>query len=144
LPADVAVMTAAVADWRVATERASKMKKDGSGKPPALVLTENPDILAGVGHDQAMRPRLVIGFAAETDDLIRHAGEKLKRKGADWIVANDVSPAGGVMGGMENTVHILSRDGRSGKVAVEDWPKLGKDEVAARLVERIARALGEK
>jgi phosphopantothenoylcysteine decarboxylase/phosphopantothenate--cysteine ligase len=144
LPADVAVMTAAVADWRVATERTSKMKKDGSGKPPALALTENPDILAGVGHDQAMRPRLVIGFAAETDDLIRHAGQKLQKKGADWIVANDVSPAGGVMGGTENTVHILSRDGRSGKVAVEDWPKLGKDEVAARLVDRIARALGEK
>jgi phosphopantothenoylcysteine decarboxylase/phosphopantothenate--cysteine ligase len=144
LPADVAVMTAAVADWRVATERPSKMKKDGSGKPPALALTENPDILAGIGHDRKLRPRLVIGFAAETDDLIRHAGEKLKRKGADWIVANDVSPAGGVMGGTENTVHILSRDGSGGKVAVEDWPKLGKDAVAARLVERIARAIGEK
>jgi phosphopantothenoylcysteine decarboxylase/phosphopantothenate--cysteine ligase len=143
LPADVAVMTAAVADWRVATERPSKMKKDGSGKPPALALTENPDILASLGHDRKLRPRLVIGFAAETDDLIRHAGEKLKRKGADWIVANDVSPAGGVMGGTENTVHILSRDGRDGKVAVEDWPKLGKDAVAARLVERIARAIGE-
>jgi phosphopantothenoylcysteine decarboxylase/phosphopantothenate--cysteine ligase len=120
------------------------MKKDGSGKPPALALTENPDILASLGHDRKLRPRLVIGFAAETDDLIRHAGEKLKRKGADWIVANDVSPAGGVMGGTENTVHILSRDGRDGKVAVEDWPKLGKDAVAARLVERIARAIGEK
>jgi phosphopantothenoylcysteine decarboxylase/phosphopantothenate--cysteine ligase len=120
------------------------MKKDGSGRPPALALTENPDILAGVGHDQTMRPRLVIGFAAETDDLIRHAGQKLQKKGADWIVANDVSPEGGVMGGTENTVHILSRDGRSGEVVVEDWPKLGKDEVAARLVERIARALGEK
>jgi phosphopantothenoylcysteine decarboxylase/phosphopantothenate--cysteine ligase len=134
LPADVVVMAAAVADWRVADARNSKMKKGATA--PALALTENPDILATVGKLKRERPALVVGFAAETDDLIANAAAKLDRKGADWIVANDVSPQTGVMGGEENAVHILSA--ASGKVAVEDWPKMNKSEVAARLVGRIA------
>lgn len=138
LPADVAVMAAAVADWRAAAEVGSKIKK-GRGGPPDLKLAENPDILATVGHHRRLRPRLVVGFAAETDNLLDNAGAKLKKKGADWIVANDVSPAGGVMGGEENTVHILRDD--AGKVTVADWPKLGKGEVARRLVAEIAGAL---
>jgi phosphopantothenoylcysteine decarboxylase/phosphopantothenate--cysteine ligase len=138
LPADVAVMAAAVADWRAAAESGSKIKK-GKGGPPSLALAENPDILATVGHRKADRPRLVIGFAAETDDLLANAAAKLERKGADWIVANDVSPEGGVMGGDDNTVHLLS----AGNPKVEDWPKMSKDEVAARLVERIAGAIAK-
>lgn len=134
LPADVAIMAAAVADWRTAAESGAKIKK-GKGGPPSLALVENPDILSAVGH-HARRPTLVVGFAAETNDLIDNATAKLKKKGADWIVANDVSPEGGVMGGAENTVHILSANG-----GVDDWPKLGKDEVARRLVQRIADAL---
>jgi phosphopantothenoylcysteine decarboxylase/phosphopantothenate--cysteine ligase len=135
LPADVAVMAAAVADWRVASEATSKMKKDASGKPPALALTENPDILATVGRHHTLRPFLVVGFAAETDDLLANAAKKLKAKGADWILANDVSPETGVMGGADNTVHLLSAGG------IEDWPKLSKGEVAVRLVAKIAAAL---
>ncbi|HEU03479.1 MAG TPA: bifunctional phosphopantothenoylcysteine decarboxylase/phosphopantothenate synthase, partial [Aurantimonas coralicida] len=104
--------------------------------PPALALTENPDILATVGHSQ-LRPRLVVGFAAETDALLANARAKLDRKGADAIVANDVSAATGVMGGMANTVHIVTRDG------VEDWPKLDKTEVARRLAAWIAARLTE-
>jgi phosphopantothenoylcysteine decarboxylase/phosphopantothenate--cysteine ligase len=131
LPADVAVMVAAVADWR--TEAAgAKIKKQG-GAAPALTLVENPDILAAVAAAGARRPRLVIGFAAETDDVVAHARAKLARKRCDWIVANDVS--GEVMGGDANRVHLVSAGG------VEDWPELPKDEVAARLVERIAAAL---
>jgi phosphopantothenoylcysteine decarboxylase/phosphopantothenate--cysteine ligase len=135
LPADVAVMAAAVADWRAVAEASDKIKKDGSGKPPQLALAENPDILATVGRHHTLRPRLVVGFAAETSDLIANGRKKLAAKGADWIVANDVSPEGGVMGGDENTVHLVSASG------VEDWPKLGKNEVAERLVARIAEAL---
>jgi phosphopantothenoylcysteine decarboxylase/phosphopantothenate--cysteine ligase len=135
LPADVAIMTAAVADWRVTDAARTKLKKERGG-PPALVLAENPDILAIVGRHATLRPKLVIGFAAETDDLIGNAAAKLKAKGADWIVANDVSPESGVMGGEENTVHLLSGTG------VEHWPRLAKSEVAARLVARIAGALG--
>jgi phosphopantothenoylcysteine decarboxylase/phosphopantothenate--cysteine ligase len=138
LPADVAVMTAAVADWRVAEAASAKIKKNARGEPPSLALTENPDILATVGHDVVRRPRLVVGFAAETNDLLANAGKKLKAKGADWIVANDVSPASGVMGGADNTVHLLTQSG------VEDWERLPKTEVAVRLVERIADALKEK
>jgi len=134
LPADAAVFTAAVADWRAAKPAATKIKKTGGKAPPALALAENPDILATVGHDRK-RPRLVVGFAAETEDLIANAAKKLKAKGADWIVANDVSPQAGVMGGEDNTVHIVTASG------VEDWPKLPKDEVAVRLVARIAEAL---
>lgn len=136
LPVDVAVMAAAVADWRAATAADSKIKKDGSGAVPALALTENPDILRTVGH-HATRPRLVIGFAAETNDVIANGRAKLARKGADVIVANDVSPAGGVMGGTRNTVHILSAAG------VEDWPTMDKDAVAERLVALIAARLGD-
>ncbi|MFD1697444.1 bifunctional phosphopantothenoylcysteine decarboxylase/phosphopantothenate--cysteine ligase CoaBC [Roseibium aestuarii] len=138
LPADVAIMAAAVADWRMAEDAAQKIKKDGSGKPPTLQFAENPDILATLGHHAALRPRLLVGFAAETQNVLDNAASKLTRKNADWIVANDVSPATGIMGGDRNTVHLVSRDG------VEDWPDLAKGEVATRLVERIAFALGAR
>jgi phosphopantothenoylcysteine decarboxylase/phosphopantothenate--cysteine ligase len=135
LPADIAVMAAAVADWRT-EESPEKLKKDRSGSA-ALQLIENPDILAGVSrHPQ--RPRLVIGFAAETQDLLANAQAKLKKKGADWIVANDVSPASGIMGGALNRVHIISAKG------VESWPEMSKQEVAKRLVERIAEELNRR
>lgn len=136
LPADAAVFAAAVADWRVANEAASKMKKDATRQPPALSFEENPDILATVAHLPTGRPRLVVGFAAETDDVVAQAKAKLARKGCDWIVANDVSPATGIMGGPENKVTLISRDG------AEDWPRMAKDEVARRLAVRIAEALG--
>ncbi len=135
LPADVAIMAAAVADWRAAAAGDQKIKKDGSGKVPPLELTENPDILASVGHLGARRPALVVGFAAETQNVLANATAKLKRKGADWIVANDVSPASGVMGGDANTVKILSETG------VEEWPTLDKTEVARRLIGKIAETL---
>jgi phosphopantothenoylcysteine decarboxylase/phosphopantothenate--cysteine ligase len=135
LPADVAVFAAAVADWRVDGVEAGKIKKDG-GKPPTLSLVENPDILASVARRNVDRPRLVVGFAAETDRVIEHARQKLARKGCDWIVANDVSPASGVMGGDYNTVHLVTAEG------VESWPTQSKDEVARNLVARIAAALG--
>lgn len=131
LPADIAVMVAAVADWRVAASADNKIKKKPGEGPPPLRLTENPDILKTVGHHRD-RPRLVVGFAAETADVIAHATAKLERKGADFIVANDVSPATGIMGGTRNAVRIVSREG------VEDWPDMDKDEVARRLAERIA------
>jgi len=136
LPAEAAVFAAAVADWRVANASASKMKKDGSGKAPALEFAENPDILATVARMGAGRPRLVVGFAAETDDVVAHARVKRARKGCDWIVANDVRPATGIMGGGENAVTLITEDG------AEDWPRLPKDEVARRLAARIAAALG--
>ena len=132
LPADAAVMVAAVADWRVASEADQKLKKDGSGAVPPLQLTENPDILARLGASPD-RPRLLVGFAAETENVVPHAQAKLVRKGADWIVANDVS--GDVMGGHLNAVHIVRADG------VESLPEMPKDAVAAALVERIANAL---
>jgi phosphopantothenoylcysteine decarboxylase/phosphopantothenate--cysteine ligase len=134
LPVDAAIMAAAVADWRVADEGAQKMKK-GAGGPPALTLVENPDILATLARHPAHRPRLVVGFAAETENLIPNARAKLQKKGCDWIVANDVSPTTGVMGGAENTVHLVTAEG------VEDWPRGSKDAVAERLVARIAAAL---
>ncbi len=130
LPADAAVMAAAVADWRVAEAATGKVKKDGSGKT-ALHLVENPDILATLSH-HAQRPRLVVGFAAETDDVVAHATAKRLRKGCDWIVANDVSPATGIMGGRENAVTLISETG------AEDWPRMEKTAVAARLAGRIA------
>jgi phosphopantothenoylcysteine decarboxylase/phosphopantothenate--cysteine ligase len=136
LPADVAVMAAAVADWRAARQSRGKIKKDSSGKAAALELVENPDILATIGHHESARPGLVIGFAAETDDLIRNARKKLKAKGADWILANDVSPETGIMGGEENAIRLVSAEG------VEEWPRLAKGEVAARLVERIVARIG--
>jgi phosphopantothenoylcysteine decarboxylase/phosphopantothenate--cysteine ligase len=134
LPADVAIFAAAVADWRVDHAVASKIKKQ-NGDAPKLALVENPDILATIAQRNSGRPRLVIGFAAETDELIAHAKAKLARKGCDWIVANDVSANSGVMGGDRNTVHILTADG------VEDWPPQSKPEVARGLVAKIAASL---
>lgn len=132
LPADVAIFAAAVADWRVAVEAGQKIKK--SGAPPVLTLAENPDILAMVsGH--ALRPPLVIGFAAETADVVAAAQAKRKRKGCDWIVANDVSPQTGTFGGDQNEVHLITPTG------VEHWPRASKTEIAARLAARIAAAL---
>jgi phosphopantothenoylcysteine decarboxylase/phosphopantothenate--cysteine ligase len=136
LPVDVAIFTAAVADWRAAREGEQKLKKTSAGTPP-LQLVENPDILATVAKRRDNRPPLVIGFAAETENLIGNAKAKLARKGCDWIVANDVSPASGVMGGDRNTVHLLTRDGDLG-IREESWPVMTKDQVAAELVARIA------
>jgi phosphopantothenoylcysteine decarboxylase/phosphopantothenate--cysteine ligase len=138
LPADIAIFAAAVADWRVASEGAQKLKKTPAGMPP-LQLVENPDILATISKLQDKRPPLVIGFAAETEHLIDNAKAKLARKGCDWIVANDVSPATGVMGGDRNTVHLLTREGDD--IAVDSWPAMTKDEVATALVARIAEAV---
>ena len=135
LPADAAVMAAAVADWRVANASAQKMKKDGTGKAPALEFAENPDILAAISTG-ARRPRLVIGFAAETDEVVAHATAKRLRKGCDWILANDVSPATGIMGGTENAVTLISAAG------ADVWPRMAKDAVARKLADRIATALG--
>ena len=134
LPADAAVMAAAVADWRVANASGQKLKKDGSGKPPVLEFAENPDILALVAKGP-QRPKLVIGFAAETTDVVVHATAKRARKGCDWIVANDVSPETGIMGGSENAVTLVSDAG------AEIWPRMGKDAVARKLAERISGAL---
>ncbi len=135
LPADAAVFAAAVADWRVANAAGHKMKKNGTGKAPALDFAENPDILATVAGMAVGRPRLVVGFAAETDDVVAHATAKRARKGCDWIVANDVSPATGIMGGTENAVTLITASG------AEAWPRMAKDQVAARLAARIAEAL---
>lgn len=136
LPADAAVFAAAVADWRVANAAGQKMKKDGTGKPPALEFAENPDILARVAQMGDGRPRLVVGFAAETEHVADHATAKRARKGCDWIVANDVSPETGIMGGAENAVTLITGQG------AESWPRLPKAEVARRLALRIADALG--
>ena len=135
LPADAAIFAAAVADWRVATESAQKMKKQ-EGKLPSLSFAENPDILATVSRHSNLRPRLVIGFAAETENLIDNARAKLLKKGCDWIVANDVSTGTDTFGGASNEVHIVSATG------VESWPMQSKDAVAAGLVRKIAAALG--
>ena len=135
LPADVAVFAAAVADWHVAHAATGKIKKQPGAAPPALELVANPDILATIAEKGPRRPRLVIGFAAETDDLLANAQAKRTRKNADWIVANDVSPATGIMGGETNAVHLITADG------VEEWPLLAKQEVARRLAARIAAAL---
>ena len=133
LPVDIAIMAAAVADWRAAQESSGKIKKEGSRNLAGLELVENPDILATIGRHEASRPKLVIGFAAETDNLVANANKKLKAKGADWILANDVSPETGIMGGDENAIRLITVSG------VEDWPRLAKSEVAARLIDRIAR-----
>lgn len=135
LPAEAAVFAAAVADWRVANESGQKMKKDGTGRAPMLDFAENPDILATISRRAEGRPRLVVGFAAETHDVLRHATEKRARKGCDWIVANDVNPATGIMGGSENAVTIIDAAG------AESWERMGKDAVARRLAARIAAAL---
>jgi phosphopantothenoylcysteine decarboxylase/phosphopantothenate--cysteine ligase len=137
LPADVAVFAAAVADWRVAAAGAQKIKKLAAGAPQ-LMLVENPDILATVAHMKTRRPRLVVGFAAETEHVIANAKTKLKKKGCDWIVANDVSVETGIMGGDLNTVHLVTAEG------VESWPRQSKDEVARSLVARIAAALNAR
>ncbi len=136
LPADAAVFAAAVADWRVENASDSKIKKDGKGALPRLELAENPDILAAIAGMKKGRPRLVVGFAAETDDVVANAAAKRARKGCDWIVANDVSPKTGIMGGAENAVVLITGDG------AEEWPRMGKDAVARRLAARIAEALG--
>jgi phosphopantothenoylcysteine decarboxylase/phosphopantothenate--cysteine ligase len=133
---DVAVCAAAVADWKSAHPAAAKIKKKPGAAPPALELVPNPDILATLSKAGAARPKLVVGFAAETENLVANAIDKRKRKGCDWIVANDVSPATGTFGGERNTVHLVSADG------VEAWPTLSKEEVALRLATRIGDALG--
>jgi phosphopantothenoylcysteine decarboxylase / phosphopantothenate---cysteine ligase len=140
LPADIAIFAAAVADWRVANAGEQKLKKTPAGLP-ALQLVENPDILATISKLHDGRPGLVIGFAAETENLIDNAKAKFARKGCDWIVANDVSPASGVMGGDRNTVHLLTRDQSSADIQVESWPVMTKEEVATALVTRIAKTL---
>ena len=129
--ADVGIFAAAVADWRVASSSDEKIKK-GAGGPPQLALTENPDILKTMSKRTPQRPALVIGFAAETENVIEHATKKRKSKGCDWIVANDVSHASGIMGGENNTVHVVTANG------VESWPNMSKVEVARRLVELAA------
>jgi phosphopantothenoylcysteine decarboxylase/phosphopantothenate--cysteine ligase len=134
LPADAAIFVAAVADWRPETEAGEKIKKVAGSAAPTLAMVENPDILAGIGHHK-QRPCLVVGFAAETQNLIDNAAAKLKKKGADFIVANDVSPESGVMGGDCNRVRIVSKAG------VEEWPELSKDDVAARLAALVAERL---
>jgi phosphopantothenoylcysteine decarboxylase/phosphopantothenate--cysteine ligase len=133
---DVAIFAAAVADWKAASPAGAKIKKQAGAPPPALELTPNPDILATVSRPGPQRPALVVGFAAETENLVANAIDKRKRKGCDWIVANDVSPATGTFGGERNTVHLVTAEG------VEDWPTLSKDEVAGRLADRIAAQLG--
>ncbi|MCP1169720.1 bifunctional phosphopantothenoylcysteine decarboxylase/phosphopantothenate--cysteine ligase CoaBC [Limimaricola litoreus] len=135
LPADAAVFAAAVADWRVETAQACKIKKR-AGALPGLSLAENPDILARVAGMAVGRPDLVVGFAAETDEVISHATAKRARKGCDWILANDVSPGTGIMGGTENAVTLITAEG------AEDWPRMSKRAVAARLADRLAEALG--
>ena len=135
LPVDVAVMAAAVADWRTAERRNQKLKKNG--RLPSLDLVENPDILATIAAAGNKRPRLVIGFAAETENVIQNATAKRLKKGCDWILANDVSTSTGTFGGDANTVHVIDAKG------AESWPRLTKDEVAHRLAERIAAHLGQ-
>jgi phosphopantothenoylcysteine decarboxylase/phosphopantothenate--cysteine ligase len=136
LPADVAIFAAAVSDWRAVEAAAQKIKKGAAGVP-RLVLTENPDILATIARRSANRPKLVVGFAAETENVVANAKAKLAQKGCDWIVANDVSPQTGVMGGERNTVHLVTAGG------VESWPTQTKEEVARALIAKVASALAE-
>jgi phosphopantothenoylcysteine decarboxylase/phosphopantothenate--cysteine ligase len=139
LPADVVVCAAAVADWTVANRATEKRKKKAGDPPPTIELAPNPDILMTVSKAEApLRPRLVVGFAAETEKLLEHAADKLARKGCDWIVANDVSEGSGTFGGDANTVHVIDGAG------TESWPAMGKDEVARKLAERIVKALGKE
>jgi phosphopantothenoylcysteine decarboxylase/phosphopantothenate--cysteine ligase len=132
LPADVAIFAAAVADWRVANEGSQKIKKKAGAATPELALAENPDILATIAHRASGRPGLVIGFAAETENVLANATAKLAKKGCDWILANDVSPATGIMGGDRNTITLVTVDG------IEPWPAQSKEDVAAMLISRIA------
>lgn len=134
LPADIAICAAAVADWRVAEASGQKLKKQ-PGATPSLTLVPNPDILATIAQPGPHRPCLVIGFAAETERVVEHATEKRRRKGCDWIVANDVSPETGIMGGSTNQIHLVT------ETETEAWPRMPKTEVASRLAQRIAAAL---
>jgi phosphopantothenoylcysteine decarboxylase / phosphopantothenate---cysteine ligase len=136
LPADIAIFAAAVGDWRIANKSAEKIKKTAATKVPSLLLAENPDILASIAA-HARRPRLVVGFAAETENIVENAKAKLRRKGADLIIANDVSHRSGVMGGKRNRVHVIAHE------SVESWPELGKEEVAERLMDRFALSLAQ-
>jgi phosphopantothenoylcysteine decarboxylase / phosphopantothenate---cysteine ligase len=135
LPADVAIFAAAVADWRVANAGAQKIKKARGHATPSFELAENPDILSTIAHRTSERPRLVIGFAAETENVVAHAQEKLARKGCDWILANDVSPQTGIMGGDSNTIELVRASG------VERWPPQSKEDVARMLITRVAEEL---
>jgi phosphopantothenoylcysteine decarboxylase/phosphopantothenate--cysteine ligase len=137
LPADVAIFAAAVADWRVKDASAQKIKKASGARTPELALTENPDILAAVAHRTKGRPKLVIGFAAETQNVAANAKAKLATKGCDWILANDVSPQTGIMGGDRNTVVLVTRNG------AENWPPQSKEDVAHMLIERVAAAIAK-
>ncbi|MDP6390721.1 MAG: bifunctional phosphopantothenoylcysteine decarboxylase/phosphopantothenate--cysteine ligase CoaBC [Alphaproteobacteria bacterium] len=139
LPADMAVCAAAVADWRVAEAADEKLKKNGGG-PPSLEMIENPDILKSLAGAGNLRPALVVGFAAETENVVANAKKKRKAKGCDWILANDVSRATGTFGGDANTIHLIGAGGSKG--GVEDWPRMTKEEVAGRLAERIAEHFG--
>jgi phosphopantothenoylcysteine decarboxylase/phosphopantothenate--cysteine ligase len=140
LPVDIAVCAAAVADWRVASAADQKLKKpaDAADAGLTLTLTQNPDILATLSAAGPDRPALVVGFAAETERVVEHARDKRRRKGCDWIVANDVSPASGTFGGADNSVHLITAD--AGEAAVEAWPAMAKTDVAARLARRLAAA----
>lgn len=137
LPADIAIMAAAVADWRVANQGAEKIKKQADGSLPFLSFSENEDIARYVGMHPTQRPDLVIGFAAETTELEKHAQAKLEKKGVDWIIANDVSPETGIMGGNHNEVKIVSKGGS------EAWPDMVKQDVATRIIERAVKALND-
>jgi phosphopantothenoylcysteine decarboxylase/phosphopantothenate--cysteine ligase len=137
LPVDVAIFAAAVADWRVAHAGEQKIKKKAGETTPALTLVENPDILSTIAHRKTQRPKLVIGFAAETENVVANAQQKLARKGCDWILANDVSPATGIMGGDRNTIQLVRVSG------IEAWPPQSKEDVAAMLIGRIADTLKE-
>jgi phosphopantothenoylcysteine decarboxylase/phosphopantothenate--cysteine ligase len=132
LPVDVAVCVAAVADWRVAAPEEQKMKKKSGEAPAALALVENPDILKTLAQAGPARPALVVGFAAETEAVVAHAEQKLERKGCDWILANDVSPASGTFGGKANQIHLIRKN-----QSPESWPAQAKTEVAARLAAEI-------
>jgi phosphopantothenoylcysteine decarboxylase/phosphopantothenate--cysteine ligase len=134
LPVEVAVCAAAVSDWRVKAQSGQKLKKNG-GAPPKIELAVNPDILARLSVAGNQRPRLVVGFAAETEKVVANAKAKLKAKGCDWILANDVSPGTGTFGGADNLIHLIDGSG------AEDWPRMTKQEVAERLARRIAGAL---
>jgi phosphopantothenoylcysteine decarboxylase/phosphopantothenate--cysteine ligase len=138
LPVDVAIFAAAVADWRVANAGEQKLKKQPGKTTPELSLVENPDILATIARRKTQRPKLVIGFAAETENVVANAKTKLTNKGADWILANDVSPRTGIMGGDRNTITLVRGSG------AEAWKPQGKDEVAATLIARIADALSKE
>ena len=135
LPADIAICAAAVADWRASQQAAQKLKKEDGQSEMTLSLSRNPDILATVSVPGPLRPDLVVGFAAETEDVIEHARAKLRAKGADWIVANDVSASTGIMGGDRTEVHVVTSAG------IEDWPAMSKDEMAVRLLDRASQAL---